>query len=107
MSQQATTMLRQLIGAAAIIVLFAGTARAQVHGDSPNTGLGAAVLNSPGSLGGIMRSHGPENSWPDYEAERQYRDALKRIPDRKPSNDPWKTIRQAPAASSGDRHRVQ
>ena len=105
---QAIVMLRQLIGAAAIIVLFAGAGtRAQVLGDSPNTGLGAAVANSRGSIGSIMRPHGPESSWPDYEAERQYREVLKRIPDRKPSNDPWGNIRQAPAAASVDKHRAQ
>ena len=56
-------MLRQLIGIAAIVVLLAGAARAQVLGDSPNTGLGAAVANSRGSIGGSVRSHGPESSW--------------------------------------------
>jgi hypothetical protein len=102
-------MLRQIIVAAAIIVTFSGIARGQIlPGDSPNLGIGAAVRSSPGSMGGIMRSHGPEGgSWQDAEGERQYRETLKKIPNRKPSNDPWATIRQTPTASPVDRHRPQ
>lgn len=97
-------MLHPLIRAAAIFVLFAGTARAQVvPGDSPNMGIGSAVAGSRG-IGIISRSRGPIGT--DYENERNYREAVKRIPDKKASNDPWKSLRQ-PAASSADRHRVQ
>ena len=97
-----SAMLRQLIRAAAIIALFAGTARAQVPGDSPNMGVGAAVAGSRG-LGIVSRPH----TWEGYKTERNYHDTVKRIPDKKPSNDPWGNIRQAPTAQSTDRHRTQ
>src|SRR6476620_5046468 len=91
---QASAMLCRLIGTAAIIILFAGASRAQVPGDSPNMGIGAAVSNSRG-LGIISRPH----TWEGYETERNYNETVKRIPDRKPSKDkpskdPWGNIRQ-------------
>jgi hypothetical protein len=100
-------MLRYLIGAMVVIVLHGEIARAQVVGDSPNTGIGAAVANTP--MRGILGlSHGLEGSRPIYQTEeRAYQEALRKIPDRKRSNDPWGNIRRAPAASSLDRHRVQ
>lgn len=99
-------MSRQLVGAAAIVVMFAGAAHAQVPGDSPGMGVGAAVANSRG-LGIVSRSHTPDGAWSEYEADRSYRETVKRIPDKKPPKDPWGNIRQAPAASAADRHRVQ
>jgi hypothetical protein len=98
-------MLRQFFKAIALVVLLAGTARAQIPGDSPNMGIGAAVSGSRG-LGIISRPH----TWEGYEAERSernYRETVKRIPDKKPTNDPWKNARQAPTASTEDRHRAQ
>jgi hypothetical protein len=100
-------MLRQTV-VATIFVLLAGAAQidatqAQIIGDSPNTGLGAAVRASPGIF---TRHHGPEGTSYDYEGERQYREALKKIPDRKPqTRDPWGNIRQAPTTAPVDRHR--
>ena len=95
-------MLRQLIIAAAIVVLFTGTARAQVvAGDSPNRWNAAWAY-------GVSRSHDPETAWRRQEeerAERKYQEVVKRIPDKKPSNDPWKNVRQAP--TEADRHRAQ
>ena len=99
-------MLHRLTAAAVIIVLVSGAARAQVPGDSPNMNIGAAVAGSRG-LGVVSGSRGPAGSWPDHENERNYRETLKRIPDKKASNDPWKTIRPASTASPADRHRVQ
>ena len=100
-------MLRQFARAAAFIVLFAGTARAQVvPGDSPNMGVGAAVSGSRG-LGAISRTRAPKGNWSEYENERNYRETVKRIPDRKSSNDPWKNVRQAPSISPPDRHQPQ
>jgi hypothetical protein len=99
-------MLHQLTAAAVIIVLVSGTARAQVPGDSPNMNLGAAVSGSRG-LGVVSGSRGPAGFSADHENERNYRETLKRIPDKKASNDPWKTIRPASTASPPDRHRVQ
>ena len=101
-------MLRQFVrAAAAVIVLFAGTASAQmVPGDSPNQGVGAAVSGSRG-LGAISRTRAPKGNWSEYENERNYRETVKRIPDKKPSSDPWKNVRSTPTASSVDRHQPQ
>jgi hypothetical protein len=97
-------MLLQFVGAAAIVVLIAGAALGQVPGDSPNAGVGSAVAGSRG-LGIISRPL--DDSWQTHESERSYRETVKRIPDKKPATDPWKAVRQAPAASPSDRHRVQ
>jgi hypothetical protein len=99
-----TIMLSHLITTIVIVVLLAGTARAQVlPGDSPNMGVGAAVSGSRG-LGVVSRPH----TWEGYESqrsERTYSETVKRIPNKKPSNDPWKSVRQAPTAT--DRHQPQ
>ena len=100
-------MLRQFIRAAAFIVLFAGTASAQiVPGDSPNRGVGGEVAGSRG-IGALSRTRAPKGNWAEYENERNYRETLKRIPDKKSSNDPWKNVRQAPAVPVVDRHQPQ
>jgi len=99
-----TVMLSHLIKTIAIVILLAGTARAQVlPGDSPNMGVGAAVSGSRG-LGVVSRPH----TWEGYESqrsERTYSETVKRIPSKKHSNDPWKNVRQAPTAT--DRHQPQ
>ena len=93
-------MLRQFVRAAAI-VLFAGTASAQiVPGDSPNRGVGAEVSGSRG-IGALSRTRAPKGNWAEYENERNYRETIKRIPDKQSSNDPWKNVRQAPTAGTG------
>jgi hypothetical protein len=99
-------MLHRLTASAVIIILVSGTARAQVPGDSPNMNIGNAVMGSSG-LGVFSGPRGPAGSSADHENERRYRETLKRIPDRKASNDPWKTIRPASTASRPDRHRVE
>jgi hypothetical protein len=38
----------------------------------------------------------------EQEIERKYKETLKKIPNKKPSNDPWAGVRAAPVA---DRHR--
>ena len=103
-------MLRHLILAAAIAVLPASLARAQITditsgrpdgADSYYYNWGAFPTNYP-------RSRSPEDAGRDTEIEAKYNATLKtKIPDRKPSNDPWKTIRPAPTASATDRHRPQ
>jgi hypothetical protein len=97
------SMLR-LLGAVAVIALAAPAAHAEViPGDSVNSGIGAAVANSTSRpIFGISRDLARERP----EDDIAYRQAVKNIPDRKPSKDPWARIRQAPAASV-DRHRVQ
>ena len=98
---RAIAMLHQLVGAAAIIALFAGTVRGQILGDSPSAGNAAWAY-------GVAVSHDPERAWREQEAERKYRDVIKKIPEKKSStNDPWKGVRQELTASSADRHRVQ
>jgi hypothetical protein len=88
----------RLVGILSIIALFAGTARAQVLGDSPSAGNAAWAY-------GIARSHDPENSWREQVDERKYREVIKKIPEKKSSNDPWKGVRQEPTPSA-DRHRI-
>jgi len=92
------------LAAAAAIVPLAEQALAQLPGDSPRMGVGAAVAASPGLA---RKSHAGKNNWHEADSERQYREAVNRIPNRKPSNDPWKSIRHDPTVASIDRHRSQ
>ena len=102
--QSETDIFSRTIKVVAIVVLLAGTARAQViPGDSPNMGIGSAVSGSRG-LGIVSRPH----TWEGYKSqrsERNYNETVKRSPDKKPSSDPWKNVRQAPTAA--DRHQPQ
>jgi hypothetical protein len=92
-------MLRHLINAVAIVILFSATARAQVvAGDSPN------AWNSAWAYG-VSQTHDPGAAWRRQEEERKYQTVVKNIPNKKLSNDPWKNVRQAP--TEADRHRVQ
>jgi len=95
-----TAMSSPLIKVVTIIALLTGTARAQIPGDSPNMGVGAAVAGSRG-LGIVSRPH----VWEGYQSERNYSDTVKRIPDKKSSNDPWKNVRES--STTADRHRPQ
>jgi hypothetical protein len=101
-------MLRHLL-AAAIVALSPARARAPVTGPIPNTGLPDNTDTYMWSAFPIYgNSRTPEESVRDGEIEMKYRETLRtRIPDKKPSNDPWKNIRAAPAAAAADRHRVQ
>jgi hypothetical protein len=102
-------MLRKLIGAAAIVVLSAGLARAQVTSSLPGSGPydGTSDFNF-----NIMPDYDQTRPLAeierDREIERRYRETIRaRIPDRKPaSNDPWKSVRQAPAVAY-DRYRPE
>ena len=97
-------MCRRLAAAAAIITLCAGTASAQIPGDSPRSGVGAAVANSGSRpILGISRQNVPRSS----DEDRQYETAVRGIPDGKPVKDPWGNIRRGPTvAPKYDRHRV-
>ena len=98
-------MMRQILGAAGLIVLLGVPVAAQVvPGDSPNTGIGAAVANSPNRPGSISGSRTPAGGWSDNQREQQYHETLRRIPDRKAKKDPWAGLRTDPAI---DRHRPQ
>ena len=101
-------MLRRLIVAAVLIVLPASLARAQVTDITTGRPDGADLYRWGMFPTSYERSRSPEDAGRDTEIELKYRETLKtRIPDRKPSNDPWKTIRPAPTASAVDRHRPQ
>lgn len=101
-------MLGQFIGAIVLTALFAVVAQAQIIGDSPASGVGAAVSASSGRVRNVIRSHGPEGSASDSLEERQYRATVNRIPDRKASSDPWNSVRAKPEVSPvADRHRLQ
>ena len=94
-------MLSRFFNTLAIVTVLTGAAHAQViPGDSPSSSVGAAVANSRG-LGIVSRPH----TWQGYGSESSYNESVKRIPDKKASTDPWKSVRQAPAAE--DRHRPQ
>jgi len=55
-----------------------------------------------------VRARSPEDAGRDTEIEMKYNATLRsKIPDKKPSNDPWKNIRSAPTAVATDRHRPQ
>lgn len=102
-------MLRVLIAAPALavlalVLLLAEFARAQItditSGRPPGAdGTGISFLGAyerPMSAAD-MRSQ---------EIERDYRRALTKIPNKKPSNDPWAGVRPT-AARADDRHRPQ
>lgn len=87
-------MLPKLIGAAVLIVLAADIARAQ--------SIDEMWLMVPRNQDRL-----PENAAREREAERQYQNTVKNTTTgRKASNDPWRTIRPAPAAVP-DRHKPQ
>jgi hypothetical protein len=91
-------MFRLLFLAAAFAVLAPALAAAQYSGAIPNSG------NDVGYVYGGIASYyahrkSPEELAREREIESGYRDALKTIPNRKGSNDPWSGLRQSP-----DRH---
>jgi hypothetical protein len=97
-------MSRHLASAIAILVLLAEAASAQVPGDSVSSGIGAAVANSR-SRPVLGISHPVDTYRSDDDVA--YQNSLKNIPNRKPAKDPWARIRNAPTASSVDRHKVE
>jgi hypothetical protein len=101
-------MLRHLILAAAITVMSTGLAHAQITDITSGRPDGADYYTwGAFPTGDYGRSRSPEDAGRDTEIEAKYNATLKsKIPDRKPSNDPWKTIRSAPTAAA-DRHRPQ
>ena len=83
-------MLARLIGAAVLLALLPGNARAQ---------LPVLFRDEPAKP--------RENALQQAESERVHRTALKNIPDKKPSNDPWRNMRSASQPPAADRHRVE
>ena len=97
-------MLRTLLGATAI-VLLAGTASAQVTPITSGVADGYDRPHFSEWSPYYQRSRTPEESVRETEIEANYRAAVAKIPDKKPSNDPWKSVR--PATAVADRHRLQ
>jgi len=78
-----------------------GAAEAQIiPGDTPSSGIGAAVLNSR-SRPLLGLSKGGANSEYVYQSRSPSDNR-----NRKPASDPWATIRQPTPAPSHDRHRA-
>jgi hypothetical protein len=93
-------MLLKLFAAAALIVLSTGFAHAQI---TPITsGLPDNAYNYGYSLSPGYERPITAQDMREMEIERKYRETLKKIPNKKPSNDPWAGVRAAPVA---DRHR--
>jgi len=82
-------MLRQLIAIALVLPAFVAPAIAQPAPFAP------------------QRAPQRENDLQWAEGERQHRAALKLIPDRKGSNDPWRTVRPIEKDPAIERHRPQ
>jgi hypothetical protein len=102
---RAKAISRLLVIAAAVLALSAAAAQAQIHDitsaapddDSPHWNMWPPVGISPN----------PEDAGREHEIDQRYRETLRtKIPNRKPSNDPWRKIRAAPAVPY-DRHRTE
>jgi hypothetical protein len=101
----AETMLRCLFTAAIAAALSAGAARAQIHD------ITSAVPEQHqygwGMWPAITTAPVPEDAGREHDIDVRYRETLRtKLPDRKRSNDPWRTIRAAPAEPF-DRHKVE
>jgi len=83
-------MLSRLFGAAVVLALLTGSASAQLP-----------------FLPYAETSRPSENALQQAEGERQHRATLKNIPDKKASNDPWRTVRSPAKVQPPDRHRVE
>jgi hypothetical protein len=95
-------MLLKPFAAAAMVLLSAGFAHAQITpitSGLPDHGYNYGYNLSPG-----YETPMSAQSVRDMEIERRYNETLKKIPNKKPSNDPWAGVRADPVA---DRHRPQ
>ena len=105
-------MLRKLAAAFALIVLGTGFARAQVTGSLPGYG-GPDDYNYQvwSIIPDYDQVRSPAQLQRDAEFERRYNETLRsKIPDKKVSNDPWRTVRRAPttpAVTQPDRYRPE
>ena len=91
--------------AAALAVLTGGLASAQItpiDKGVPNGG----DIPSFGEWSPYYQSRTPEQVGRDVEIEQNSRAAVAKMPNPKPSNDPWKSIRSS-ASNAVDRHRPQ
>ena len=79
-------MLRKLLPAAAIVALTSGLAAAQpASSSSSSSGIGIPLHDD--------RPPTAEEIEKKKAADRAYSDAIQKIPDKKPSGDPWGNIR--------------
>ena len=101
-------MFRHLVLAAVVTVLPASFAQAQITDITSGRPDGADYFTWGAFPVDYARSRSPEDAGRDTEIEAKYNATLRtKIPDKKPSNDPWKNIRPASTASAADRHRPQ
>jgi hypothetical protein len=96
-------MLRTSLTAIAVVALTGSLARAQITPIDKGVYDGGDIP-SYGVWGPYQQSRTPEQVGRDVEIEQNYRAAVAKIPSRKPSNDPWKSIRPASTVAV-DRHR--
>ena len=98
-------MPRSLIAALAIVALSAGAAHAQIKditNAAPDDGTYRWNMWPP-----VTRAENPEDAGRERDIDPRYRETLKtKIPNRKPANDPWRSIRAAPAVPY-DKHRTE
>lgn len=95
-------MLRTPIITFAIVFLSAGFASAQITpiaSGLPDSAYDRGFTLSPG-----YETPMSAQRIRDTEIEQKYKETLKKIPNKKPSNDPWAGVRPAAVA---DRHRPQ
>ena len=86
--------MRKLIQAAAILVLFVGTAHAQYTNNSGGNTSGGGGINM-NMLPDNRRHLTPEEAQREREIESQYNQTVnEKIPDKKTSNDPWGIVRK-------------
>jgi hypothetical protein len=95
-------MFRQSMAAAALVVLSTGLSLAQYTGPIPNSGQDSGGINWYALP--LIDRHAPQDVEREREIEQKYRETLRKIPDKKPSNDPWRSVRPAPTF---DRHRPE
>ena len=93
-------MFLRSISASAFIILSAGLAEAQITPIA--SGLPEGANNYGFSLSPGYERPLTAQDMREQEIEYKYKETLKKIPNKKPTNDPWAGVRAAPVA---DRHR--
>ena len=93
--------MSKLLFATALVVLSAGLARAQVQDISKALPRGAEYGFYPSP---IYERPITAQDMREMEIEKNYRAVLSKIPNKKPSRDPWAGVRQV---TPEDRHRPQ
>ena len=87
--------MRKFIQAAAILVLFMGTAHAQYTNNSGSNTSGDGM--NMNMMPDNRRRLTPEEAQREREIEAQYNQTNnEKIPDKKTSNDPWGIVRKQP-----------